>query len=355
MSTEQMTRWRSIAGATAAIFSTVLLFAGPVESQPAPADMLELRLAVADPNVNPVTDSILKLANSMGYYAAHGVHVTIVALEGTPQAVAALNAGDVDLADIAINSALRLRSSNGVALRGVVSATLGPPYLIAAQADITGIQDLVGRSFAIADNNSLDHNLTRAVLGTLGIDPDGPQYVAIGAPSVRVQALAAGRVDATTVSYGTFLTVADTPGLHIIVPPETFFEAAPVQSKFVVALETTISEQHEAIQRFVDALVDLSRHFDADPAAWVAAMIPARPDLTQAQLEATVGTLAGRWCVNGCINVDYIQGTVDFIYRGADFGDVPVIAAADVTDKSFVLNAIQNLGPYVGGGIDARQ
>jgi NitT/TauT family transport system substrate-binding protein len=282
------------------------------------------------------------------------VHVTIVPLEGTPQAVAALNAGQVDLADISVDSALRLRGANNIALRGVVSSTLGPPYLIAARTDITGVEGLVGRTFAIADNNSLDHNLTRAVLASMGVNPDGPQFVAIGPPAVRVQALAAGQVDATTVSYGTFLPIANTPGLHIIVSPEAFFAAAPVQSKFVAALETTIAEKHEAIQRFVDALVDLSRDFASDPAMWVAAMLQVRPDLTAAQLEATSQFLVGRWCVNGCINVDYLQQTVDFIYGGPDFGGVPVVTAADVTDETFVLSAMQNLGAYDGGGIDAR-
>lgn len=353
MSMKPTLRRRTLLGGAGAILVASALFAaGPGTSQP--ADMLELRLAVADPNVNPVTDSVLKLAADLGFYEAHGVRVTIVPLEGTPQAVAALNAGEVDLADISIDAALRLRASNDVPIRGVVSATLGPPYLIAAKTDIADVAGLVGRTFAIADNNSLDHNLTRAVIASMGVDPDGPQFVAIGPPAVRVQALAAGQVDATTVSYGTFLPIADTPGIHIIVPPEDFFAAAPVQSKFVAALESTLTEKREAVQRFVNALVDLSRTFSSDQAEWVAAMMTARPDLTEAQLTATAAFLDGRWCVNGCINVDYIQDTVDFIYAGPDFGDVPVVAAVDVTDETFVLDAIATLGAYDGGGIDAR-
>ena len=353
MSRKSVLRRRAMLGATGALLvGAALLAAGPGTSQP--VEMLELRLAVADPNVNPVTDSVLKLAETLGYYEMHGVRVTIVPLEGTPQVVAALNAGEVDLADISVDAALRLRGTNNVALRGVVSATLGPPYLIAAKTDILGVEGLVGRTFAIADNNSLDHNLTRAVLASMGVSPDGPQYVAIGAPAVRVRALAAGQIDATTVSYGTFLPIASTPGIHIIVPPEDFFAAAPVQSKFVAALQETVDTKREAIQRFVDALVHLSRDFSADQPTWVAAMVGVRPDLTAEQLTATAAFLDGRWCVNGCINVPYLQETVDFIYNGPDFGGVPVVTAADVTDETFVLAAIQNLGAFDGGGIDAR-
>lgn len=85
-------------------------------------DMLELKFAVADgADVNPTTDSVLKLAANLGFYEKHGLKLTIVPLDGTPQAVAALNAGDVDLADISIEAALRLRAENDLPIRGIVS------------------------------------------------------------------------------------------------------------------------------------------------------------------------------------------------------------------------------------------
>ncbi|MCC6984630.1 MAG: ABC transporter substrate-binding protein [Bauldia sp.] len=349
MSTKSMLRRHLLVGSAALLASAAL--AAPAMSQ---GGLLELTLAVADPNVNPVTDSVLKLAETLGYYEQHGLRLTIIPLEGTPQAVAALNAGHVDLADISIDAVLRLRAENDVALRGVVSATLGPPYLIAAKTEITDVAGLAGRSFAIADNGSLDHNLTQHVLAGYGVARDAPQFVTIGPPAVRVRALAAGQVDATTVSYGTYLPIAETPGLHIIVQPAEFFEAAPVQSKFVAVLESTIETKREAVQAFVDALVHLARDFDSDPAKWVDAMVAARPDLTRENLEATTGFLAGRWCINGCINVPYIQETTDFIYETPDFAGLRVIPAADVTDESFILKSIETLGAYEGGGIDAR-
>lgn len=317
-------------------------------------DMLELNLALASPDINPVTDSVLRLAESEGFYEKHGVRVNIIGLEGTPQAVAALNSGAVDLADIGIDAALRLRAENDVALSGVVSATLGPPFLIASQCGVESVADLAGQTYAISDIGGLDYTLTRRVLDANGVDIDAPEYVVIGPPSVRAQALAAGQVVATTVSYGTFLPVSDTPGLCILVSAGDFFKAAPRQSKFVVALDSTIEEKGEAIQRFVNAIIDASRTYDQDPPAWASVMADIRDDLTEEDLLETTVLLEGRWCVNGCINVDYIQGTVDFIYDSEDFADVEVLSAEDVTDESFVLGAIEELGDFEGGGIDER-
>jgi NitT/TauT family transport system substrate-binding protein len=317
-------------------------------------EMLELTLATADTDLNPTTDSVLRLAGTLGFFEKHGVKVTIVALEGTPQAVAALNSGAVDLADISIDAAIRLRADNGLPIRGVVSGGIGTPYLIAAKADITSVEGLVGKTFAIADSGSLDHTLTQVVLGSMGVPADGPQYVPIGAPAARVQALAAGKVDATTVSYGTFLPIAETPGIHILVSPEAFSTAAPGVSKFVAALDSTIATKHEAIQRFVDGLVDASRSFETDPASWVAAMAAARDDLSEENLKKTADFLGDRWCVYGCMNADALAKAADFIYANPDFKDVKVIPITDIVDPSFTAKTYETLGGFDGPSLDAR-
>ncbi|MBK8085284.1 MAG: ABC transporter substrate-binding protein [Devosia sp.] len=318
-------------------------------AQNQPADMLELKLATADIDINPTTDSVLKLAGRLGMFEKHGVNVTIVALEGTPQAVAALNSGAVDLADISIEAAIRLRADNDMPIRGIVSGTLGAPFLIAAKSEIATVADLVGRTYAIADNGSLDHSLTQVVLASKGIAADGPSYVPIGAPAARVQALAAGKVDATTVSYGTFLAVADAPGISVLVSPEDFSAASPGLSKFVATLDSTIANKTEALQRFVTALVEASRYFEANPTQWVDAVAAVRDDLPRATLDKTADFLAGRWCVNGCLNPGELAKTVAFTYSNPDFKDVKVVTADDIVNRAFVSAALEALGAAESG------
>ena len=341
-----------IAALAAGLAGTTLLAGSAVMSQE--SDVLELTLALADTDINPTTDSVLRLADTLGFYEKHGLKVNLVALEGTPQAVAALNSGAVDMADISIDAALRLAAENDLPIRGIVSGTLGAPYLIAAKTEIESVEDLAGRSYAIADNGSLDHKLTQVVLNSMGVATDAPQFVAIGAPAARVQALAAGQIDATTVSYGTFLPIANTEGIHVLVSPEDFSEATPGASKFVATLDSTIEEKGEALQRFVDALVDASRSLEQDPSQWVTAMAAAREDLSQENLEETARFLTGRWCVNGCLNMDELTATAEFIYSGADFEGVEVINIADIVDQSFLDKTIETSGPFEGEGLDVR-
>jgi NitT/TauT family transport system substrate-binding protein len=326
-------------------------FAAPATSVLA-QDMLELKLATADVDYNPTTDSVLKLASRLGLYEKHGVKVEIVPLEGTPQVVAALNSGAVDLGDISIESAIRLRAENNVPIKGLVAGTLGAPFLIAAKSEITSVDQLAGKSYAISDTGGLDHTLTQIVLKSMNVAADAPAYVAVGAPAARVQALAAGKVDATTASYGTFLAVADTPGIHILVQPEDFSAATPGLSKFVAATETTIANKHEALQRFVEALIDASRLYAANPDQWVDAMAEIRDDLPRPTLEKTAAFLADRWCVYGCLSAGELEKTVAFTYQNADFKDVKVIPAEDLVDREFISKALEDLGAAEGTPVD---
>jgi NitT/TauT family transport system substrate-binding protein len=328
-----------------------LTLAAPIAGAQA-QDMLELKLATADVDYNPTTDSVLKLAARLGLYEKHGVKVEIVPLEGTPQVVAALNSGAVDLGDISIEAAIRLRAENDVPIKGLVAGTLGAPFLIAAKAEITGVDQLAGKSFAISDNGGLDHTLTQIVLKSMNVAADAPQYVPVGAPAARVQALAAGKVDATTASYGTFLAVADTPGIHILVQPEDFSAATPGLSKFVAALDTTIAAKPEALQRFVAALVETSRLYATNPDQWVTAMAEVRDDLPKPTLEKTATFLTNRWCVYGCLNAHELEKTVAFIYSNPDFQAMKAVGPEELVDRQFLAKAIETLGAATGESVD---
>lgn len=318
-------------------------------------DMLELKLATGEVDINPTANSILKLAAKLGFYEKHGLKVDIVELDGTPQSVAALTSGAVDIADIGIDAAVRLTVDNGIKLKGITSGGFGAAFLIAAKSDIKSLADLSGRSYAIADNGSLDHNLTLAVLRASGVPEDAPKFVAIGAPAARVQALAAGQVDATTVSYGTYLSIADTPGIGVLVSASDFADKAPGLSKFVAALDTTVAAKPEALKRFVAALLDISRTFDEHPEQWVDAMAAAREDLKKEDLAKTVKSINHRWCVNGCFNPAELGKAVDFVYANPEFKDFAKVAVSDITDESFVQAAIDAAGVNTADGqLDKR-
>lgn len=342
----------TLRSAIAAAALVALAGTGAVVAQEYPE--LIVTLATDDNVFNPTTSSVFQLAEDFGYYDKHQVKVTFVGLDGSPLAAAALQSGDVDVAHISIDAAIRLAAGNDLPVRGFLSVGSGIPFLVASRSDITSLEELAGRSFAISDIGGLDHALTQAALRSFGIDENAPSYVAIGPPSVRVQALAVGRVDATTVSFGTFAAVENTPGLHILLPADEFASRAPAQPKFLVARQETIEDKHEALQRFTNAIMDASREFAANPEHWVEAAVVARPDLARDSIERTAAFNATLWCVNGCMRADTLQASVDFIYTNPDFSDVRVIDLDDIVDYGFTDTALEEMGVVETTGLDSR-
>ena len=78
---------------------------------------------------------------------------------------------------------------------------------------------------------SVDHSQAVLTLKAMGVNPASMAMVAMGVPSTRAQALVAGRVDATTMSIGTWATIQREAGIRILVDHNTFFENATVVEK----------------------------------------------------------------------------------------------------------------------------
>ena len=61
--------------------------------------------------------------------------------------------------------------------------------MIVGKTSIGSVEELNGKTFAIAQVGSQDHQLSSKVLAAKGVPEDSINYVAIGAPNVRAQAL----------------------------------------------------------------------------------------------------------------------------------------------------------------------
>ena len=175
-------------------------------------------------------------------------------------------------------------------LRAVASPDRAIPFLIAARDEVATTADLDGATFGINRPGSLDHSLAGRVMDSSGVDVASVALVSVGRPSVRAQALAAERIDATAVSIGTWLSLPDREGLHVLVPPDAFFAAAPLVSKVNAVRPETLEERPKDVAAVIRALIAAARHYSDNPSEWVDAMAETRPDVDRAQLDGWPGT-----------------------------------------------------------------
>lgn len=319
------------------VVALCLALASPAAAEP-------FRLITTDLEPQLVPNSVMDLAESLGYFEREGVDVQLVRVQQTPSAVAALQAGEGDMANISVDAALQLVARDQMQLKAVVSPNKSLPFLIAGKNDIATVADLAGRSFGVGRVGSLDYSLSSKVLAAGGVDPASVEFVAIGQPNIRAQALASGQIDATTMSIGVWLAMPDTEGLHVLVDPKAYFAAAPVLNKVNVVPDTVLRDRREDVDKVVRAIVKASRAFAREPEIWVDAMAQARPDVDRATLETLGKSFVNAWSVNGGLSRAEIDSTVDWTYATPDFAGLRKVGFEEWVDLGPIITTLKAEG-----------
>src|SRR5690606_16153241 len=271
------------------------------------------RLIVTHLEAPLVPNSVMDLAVELGYFEAEGVNVELVRVQQTPSAIAALQSGEGEMANIGVDALLQVIHNGATDFRAVTSPNKSLPFLIASKDDIATPADLAGRSFGVGRVGSLDHSLSSLVLSSLGMSIDDSEIVSLGQPDVRGQALLAGQIDATTISIGVWSELPDTEGLHVLVDQAAYYEGAPVVNKVNAVPGNVLAERAEDVEAVIRALTKLSREFSENPQMWVEAMAEVRPDVERETLELLADAFVGTWSVNGGMSAQELNFTADWL------------------------------------------
>lgn len=305
-----------------------------------PADAEPFRLIVSDAETPLVPNSVMELADQLGYFDRAGVDVEFVRVEQSPMVMAALRAGEGEMANVSLDTLLQAVAAGADDLRGVMSPNKALPYLVAGK-DLAVVTDLNGKRFGIGRTGSVDHLLSMRVLAAQGVDTGSLELVALGQPQARAQALIAGQIDATAMGIGSFTAIDDAAGVKVLVGLDDFYKAAPVLSKLNVVRTETLADRGAEVQAVTEAIILAARDFQADPAKWVAAMEKARPDVARADLEMLSKAFAGSWVVNGGLSEGEVLAAQSWLHEGEDFKDIapaPLTAFVDLGPLQAVLN-----------------
>src|SRR5581483_1750209 len=243
---------------------------------------LKLRLGLGSAPAPPLPNSVLWLARDLGFYQREGLDVELTEFQGT--------------------------------MRAIHSPDARLYFLLAARDEIKTVSALQGRTFAVSRIGSADHSLSMLALKSLGFNPAGLKLIAMGVPSARAQALAAGRVDATSLSVGTWVTIQKDPGVRVLVDQNTYYENATVVEKVNAVTTKVMEEKPDHLRRFTAAILKASRHFAENQDAWVAAVTKRRPDLDRKDAADLWAGFKTSWAVNGLMNLDAYKKTADFFY-----------------------------------------
>jgi NitT/TauT family transport system substrate-binding protein len=153
----------------------------------------------------------------------------------------------------------------------------------------------------------------------------------------------AGKIDATTISYGSWLVLPNKAGLHLLVTKDDYRRAMPIIAKVNIVRAQAPQDKRQDIIKVTAALIRLARDFEQQPLRWAEEMRTKRPDVPAAALEALARAYASDWCVDGCFNRSELESTAKLFYNSPGFpaGATPPLRAW--ADSSILSQAMHRL------------
>jgi len=230
------------------IFVAVALSTG--FAQPAPAQMTKINVGYS-----AISGDALPawLAKDAGIFERNGLDVQPVFFTGGTTAVMALVSADTPIAQLAgpavVNSVMA--GSDATLIAGGVTSL---NYYLQTRADIKTPEQLKGGSVAISRFGSSSDFIARYALTKIGLTPGKDvTIVQIGSTTARVDAVIAGRVQATVVNPPASIiaqkrgmnTLADLPKLGLVYQ----HTAAATTKKY-------IRENRDIVRRYVKSQVE---------------------------------------------------------------------------------------------------
>jgi len=195
------------------------------------------------------------VARDRGLFKKHGLDAQFILMPRNPLAVAALLAGEIDVAIIGpghlVNAGL-----SGVDLVGLANFHLKLDYRLNARPEIAKAEDLRGKRIAISGPGSTSHLVTLLALQNLHLDPVQARITFLTIPGTEMNrrlALESASVDATTIrgAVGDLYASKGYPALYN-------FKATGVTlpQNTLVTTRRTAAARPQVIEAYLKAMVE---------------------------------------------------------------------------------------------------
>jgi ABC-type nitrate/sulfonate/bicarbonate transport system substrate-binding protein len=195
------------------------------------------------------------VAVSKGLFKEEGLEVELIQVNPRLGAMAVIN-GDVAFTTSFVSTFRGILQ--GLPLKLVMVGQKKGVYFLIARPEIKDVQDLKGKTLGVSTMRGTDHLVTEELLRAKGLDPLLLRAVALGDTAVRAQSVAAGVVQAVTVSPPHDLTLQKM-GFHVLAgPPEIGLPASGLFTS-----DRLIKENPQLVRRTLRALMKANR-FIAD-------------------------------------------------------------------------------------------
>ena len=317
--------------------------AAPTTPTQAPA-LVSVRygLPTAPPSITTVG---VYFAIENGFFKDEGLDVQVTPYNGAVTAVRALLSRDADIVLTGGDTAF-LAQANGAPIKIIASPVSKGTDSIVADKSVGSFKDLAGKQYAVANPGDTSYVTARILATRNGIDPDSIDFLAVGGPAARAQALLGGKVSTSAMTIlilQPILDAIDKGDVKVLTTLAKEFPDLPLA--YDITRDDIVQSQGSMLTKFVKAELRGYRWATQNPEQ--AATIAEKYIAEVPHVLMTRGmkglTALGVYGLDGGITLDGIDRTQKLL---VDLGAMKsTIKVEDVATTQFVDAAVKDLGP----------
>jgi len=240
------------------------------------------RLTIAVGGKNLLYYLPLTIAESLGYFKAEGLDVTIVDFAGGSKALQAVVGGSADVVSGAFEHTL-IMQPKGIRLRAFVLQGRAPQVVLGINPKTMpaykSVADLKGRKIGVTAPGSSTNVLANFVLAKAGLKPSDVSIIGVGAGTGAVAAMRAGQIDAIS-NLDPVITLLQRSGdLKIVSDTRIVAEAdkafgGPMPAGCLYAPQAFIDKNPATVQAIANAIVRADKWIQAAGPADIIKAVP---------------------------------------------------------------------------------
>lgn len=260
-----------------------------------------------------------------------GYEIEVVELAEPELAIEGLSNGDYAISAESTSPAL-VAIEAGAPIK-IIADVIGNQWAVYGQEGIGTCDDLVGQPFGIFSEGAVATAMVRDWVSRECSNGE-PDYLVIGGSDVRAQALLQGQIQATALEISDVVTLSaagDAQFSEVV----DFGAALPdLHPQTVYANNDFLTDQSEAAQAFVDALIAQHEAINDDPSYLVGLVEEYLGESDDLTLEIATTYVDRGLFDAGALTAESIQGTIDFFIGAGVISEG--MTAEQAADLSFV-------------------
>lgn len=260
-----------------------------------------------------------------------GYEVEVVELAEPELAIEGLSNGDYAISAESTSPAL-VAIEAGAPIK-IIADVIGNQWAVYGQEGIGSCNDLVDQPFGIFSEGAVATAMVRDWVAQDCTEGE-PEYLVIGGSDVRAQALLQGQIQATALEISDVVTLSaagDAEFTEIV----DFGEQLPdLHPQTVYANDEFLTEQADAAQAFVDALIGQHEKINADPGYLVELVEKYLGESDDLTLKIATRYVDDGLFDAGSLTTESIQGTIDFFISAGVISEG--MTADQAADLSFL-------------------